>query len=46
MAKIIEHINTLRGIDVERFNENLNREPTEEENQRMREWAGVDVKDC
>lgn len=38
-------INTLRGIDADIFNENLNRDPTEEETQRVREWAGMDVTD-
>ena len=46
VADGIHAINTLRGIDADIFNENLNRTPTEEENKRVREWAGVDVTDC
>ena len=46
VADGIPAINPLRGIDADIFNENINREPTEEENRRVRQWAGVDVTDC
>ena len=39
MAEIIEHINTLRGIDAEIFLENIDKELTEDEIKDVREWA-------
>lgn len=39
MAELIESIPPLKGIDVEIFNENLNREITEEEIKSVRKWA-------
>lgn len=39
MAKMNENIATLEGIDAEIFNENLDRELTEEEIKDVRKWA-------
>ena len=39
MAEIVEYIPELKGIDAEIFLENLDKEPTQEENDDVRAWA-------